>query len=185
MKKLNAVPSEEPGEERRESFRIDDDLSVVLYKLDKPETFPDPEKGVSDRDDLLTATQPVNMDSLWKLLVLLHKKLDWILERMPMDLLKIMTQPVNLSATGLRTKVKEKFEMNERVKIRMLLPTFPAKEVVLCGRVVRISPQQDGDHELALQFEDVTQEIQNEIVQHTLKQQRKTFLNQKEPKGEK
>jgi hypothetical protein len=185
MKKLKAVFSEEPDAERRESFRIDDDLSVILYKLDNPETSPDPETTLSDIEDLLTTTQPANIEFLCKLMVHLHKKLDLILERMPMDLLKMVTQPVNLSATGLRTKVKKNFEMNERVKIRMLLPTLPAKEVVLYGRVVRISPQQDGNHELALQFEDVNQDIQNEIVQHTLKQQRKTFLNQKETKREK
>lgn len=182
MKKLKEVLSEIEDKERRESFRIDDDLSLVFYKLDKPEASAD-ETAVPEIEALLRTPQPDNIEpAVWKLLVHLHKKLDLILERMPMDLFKIDTQPVNLSATGLRIKTRKNFELEERVKIRMLLPTLPAKEIVLKGQVVRITPNNDGIHELALRFEDVNEEIQKEIIQHTLKQQRKELSLQREPK---
>jgi hypothetical protein len=185
MEKLKAVPSAEHDGERRDFFRIDDDLSLILYKLEPADDIPVCEESSNETGGLLTLDHPVEMESLWKLLIHLNKKLDLILERMPLDLLRMETQPVNLSATGLRTTVRKKFELNERVKVRMLLPTLPAKEVVLCGRVVRINPDQNGNCELAVQFEDITQDIQNEIVQHTLKHQRKSLLRQKEPERDK
>jgi hypothetical protein len=185
MEKPKTAPSEEQGGERRDYFRIDDDLSIILYKLESAAEVPGPEGSFDETGGPLTLDHPVELDSLWKLMVHLNKKLDLILERMPLDLLKMESQPVNLSATGLRTTVRKRYELNERVKVRMLLPTLPAKEVVLCGRVVRISPHQNGNCELAVQFEDVSQDIQNEIVQHTLKHQRKSLIRQKEPERDK
>jgi len=181
MEKLKTAPEEEQSGERREFFRIDDDLSIILYKLEPADDVPLSEESSDETGGPITSDHPVDLDSLWKLMVHLNKKLDFILERMPLDLLKMEPKPVNLSPTGLRTTVSKKFELSERVKVRMLLPTLPAKEVVLCGRVIRINPHQNGNCELAVQFEDVTQDIQNEIVQHIFKQQRKSMVRQKDP----
>jgi hypothetical protein len=169
--------------DRRDSFRIDDDLSVAIYKLENLET-PYPEGWDREIETLLTMPPPAGTDpAVWSLLVHLYKKLDLILDRLPVDLLKSRTQLVNLSGTGLRIKVKKKFEVEEKVKIKMLLPTIPAKEIVLTAKVVRVIPNQEGGHELSLHFDDISEELQNELFQYMLKQQRKNICAQKNQRG--
>jgi hypothetical protein len=183
MTELKDGLTAEQDQDRRDSFRIDDDLSVAIYKIENLETQ-DPEGWGREIETLLTMSPPATVDpAVWSLLIHLYKKLDVILERLPVDLLKSQTQLVNLSGTGLRIKVKKKFEVEEKVKVKMLLPTLPAKEVVLNARVVRVTPEQDGGFELSLQYEDLSAEIQNEIIQYTLRQQRKNICAQRNQRG--
>jgi len=178
-------PLSKQTEEHRESFRIDDALSFRLHKLEAYESSPHPDETIDDLAELFgTALPDKDLNPfIWKLLVHFDKKLDLILERLPIDLMKARTQSVNLSATGMRIKVKKKFNLQEMVKIKMLLPTLPAKEVVITGQVVRMHPVREGEYELALRFHDLSDELREEIVQHTLKQQRKTLLTQKQQRG--
>ena len=92
---------------------------------------------------------------LWKMLVNLDRKLDRVLERIPVDLLKTKSQPVNLSSTGMKVKGKKEFRPRRTVRIKMLLPTLPVKEMVMTGKVVRIEALADGEYEVALHFHDL------------------------------
>jgi hypothetical protein len=171
-------------EDQRESFRIEDSLSFMVYTLEGRESSPSDE-AVGDLEGLLKAALPYkDIDPLiWKLLIHIDKKLDLILERLPIDLMKIEPRPVNLSADGMRIKVRKKYDLTEKVKIKMLLPDLPPKEVIATGTVVRIVPVGEGVYELALHFSDLNEEVREEIVQHALKQQRKSLSVQKQKRG--
>jgi hypothetical protein len=173
-----------PAEDKRASFRIDDSLPVVVMKIedwDGP-TAPDPKTGSGEMSGAPLPEEGVS-PSLWNLLVGLHKKLDLILERLPVDLMTTAFQPVNLSAGGMRLKVKKKFDPADLVKLKMLLPTSPVREIFLTGEVVRVDFQGDGQYETALRFLDLDEDVHEEIIQYTLRQQRKAVLAQKRVGG--
>lgn len=171
-------------EDQRESFRIDDVLSFMIYKLEDPEFSPS-DATLENLKSLLTSALPDKdiHPLIWKLVFHFNKKLDLILERLPIDLVKVEPQPVNLSAYGMRIKVKKKYDLKDKVKIKMLLPDLPPKEVVVTGTVVRTVPVGEGEYELALCFQDLSAEMRDEIVQHALKQQRKFLLEKKQKRG--
>jgi hypothetical protein len=174
----------EPVKDQRESFRIEDALSLMLYKLEDPESSP-PEKTPDDLEGLresVLSNQDID-PLIRKLLVHLDKKLDLILERLPIDLVKVEPQPVNLSSGGMRLKVRKKYELKEKVTVKMLLPDLPPREVIVTGTVVRIGPAAGGEYELALHFHDLSEEVRDEIIQHALKQQRKALSARKQKGG--
>ncbi len=120
---------------------------------------------------------------LWKMLVNLNRKLDQVLERIPVDLLKTKSQPINLSSTGMKVKVKKNFDLDEPVRIKMLLPTLPVKELVIAGKVVRVKALADGEYEVALHFHELDDTVRDEIIHYTLNQQRKTIAAQRQKRG--
>ncbi len=164
--------------ERRQAFRVDDSLPLIIRPIaegiesscrsamaEPPEEIP---LEILEREKIPPA--------LWKMLTAIHRKLDNILERLPVDILQIPPQPVNLSPTGMRLKVQKEFHLEDRVRIKMLLPTLPVKEIVLEGKVVRAEALSTGEYEVALQFEELAEEIKNVILQYTLNRQRQELL---------
>jgi hypothetical protein len=175
----------ETDEDRREAFRIDDSLPVIIRKIEDSESSQILE---SDQEDLKELSQLALQDgginpTLWKMLVTLHKKMDRILERLPVDLLKVKTQPINLSATGMKIQVNKKFNLDEEVRIKILLPTLPISEIIIVGRVIRIKALEDGHYELGLEFQELDEEVREELIQYSLKQQRKALLAQRQKRG--
>lgn len=173
-------------EEKRDSFRINDSLQVVVRRIEGEAGFFEPDNNAEPMPE--TIPTPLENEkislTLWKMLVNLDRKLDRIMERMPVDLLTTQSQPVNLSSTGMKIKVKKNFGIKEPLRIKMLLPTLPVKELVLTGKVVRIASLADGEYEVALHFQDLDDTVKNEIIQYTLNQQRKTLAAQKHKRGQ-
>lgn len=164
-------------EDKREAFRIDDALPVMICQVEDLEPLPAGESGLEDLEELsLSVPQGENISpTVWKMLTQLNKKLDWILERLPVDLAKAKAQPINLSSTGMRIVDKRNFQVGQGVRIKILLPTFPAQEVLVSGKVVRARAIKNGDYEVALHFHDLDEEVKGEIIQYILKQQRKAI----------
>lgn len=171
--------------EQRESFRINDTLPVIIRKIEEDECFSAPGTLLDDPGEITpSALEKENIPpGLWKMLVHLNKKLDRVLEMIPVDLLKTKSQPVNLSSTGMKVKVKKNFGLDEPVRIKMLLPTLPVKELVIAGKVVRVEALADGEYEVALHFPDLDDTVRDEIIHYTLNQQRKTIAAQREKRG--
>jgi hypothetical protein len=176
------IPTEE---DKRTAFRIDDSLPVIIRKVEDLEKVPVLESSQEDLEELsrLAPEETGINPHLWKMLVLLNKKMDWVLENLPVDLLQVKAQPINLSATGMRLPVNKKYNLEEAVRIKIILPTLPVNEIVLEAKVVRVTPLENGWYELALEFQELEDEVREELIQYSLKQQRKILLSQREQRG--
>jgi len=175
----------EPGENKREAFRIDDSLPIIIQKVEELDFPPFLDSGLEDLEELsqLALQEGGINPHLWKMLVSLHKKMDWVLERLPVDLMKVKTRPINLSATGMRVQVNKPYNLGEEVKVKILLPTLPVSEIIIVGMVIRVTALEAGHYELALEFQELDDEVREELIQYSLKQQRKALLAQKQQRG--
>jgi len=171
--------------QRRESFRINDTLPVIMRKIEEDTPFPEPETVVDDPQEIPPAfLEKENISpTLWKMLVRLDRKLDRVLEKIPVDLLNTKAQPVNLSSNGMKIKVKKRLGLDESVRIKMLLPTLPVKELDVVGQVVRIEALPGGNFEVALHFLELDDNVRDEIILYTINQQRKTIAAQRQKRG--
>lgn len=172
--------------EQRESFRINDTLPVIVRKIEGDTPLPEPEALVGISQEIHTSVLKKENISpiLWQMLVRLDRKLDRIMEMIPVDLLNTKARPVNLSATGMKIKVKRRFDLDESVRIKMLLPTLPAKELDIMGQVVRIEALSEGNFEVALHFQEMDDTVRDEIILYTLNQQRKAITAQRQKRGQ-
>jgi len=182
---IKTHPMKHSEGDQRESFRIHDALPVIIRKIEDDEFSLSMEPVIEDLEELSpSAFQKENIyPYLWKMLVNLNKKLNWVLERLPIDLIKTKSQPINLSSTGMMIKVKNNFNLDERVRIKMLLPTLPVKEIVIDGKVVRVKASADGEYEVGLHFLDLEEEVKDEIIHYTLNQQRKAIVAKRQQRG--
>ncbi len=147
-------PLKSTREEQRESFRINDTLAVIVRKIEENASFSETETLVADPSEIgPSVLKKENISPvLWKMLVNINRKLDRVLEKIPEDLLSTKPQPVNLSSTGMKVKVKKKFGLDEAVRIKLLLPSVPVKELVIEGKVVWMETLPDGEYEVAIAF---------------------------------
>ncbi|MBI5606392.1 MAG: PilZ domain-containing protein [Deltaproteobacteria bacterium] len=171
-------PPELTGEDKREAFRIDDSLPVMIHAVEDLESSSAEELDLADWEELsLSDAQGENLNPLLrKMLIAMNKKLDRVLERLPVDLVKVKAQPINLSSAGIRVVDKKKFKPEQEVRIKMLLPTLPVQEILVSGKVVRVASLKNGQYEVAFRFHDLDEEVKDEIIQFILKQQRKAIM---------
>jgi hypothetical protein len=179
-------PLKSVGEEKRESFRVNDTLAVIVRKIEEEPCFSESETLVDDTPKISSSVlKKENISpTLWKMLVHLNRKLDQVLEKIPVDLFNTKPQPVNLSSTGIKVKVKKKFSLNEPVRIKLLLPTLPVKELLVEGKVVWIKTLLDGEYEVGLHFPELDDTVKDEIIHYTLNQQRKILARQRQKRDQ-
>lgn len=171
-------------EDKRESFRINDSIAVTLQKVVEPDFSSHQDSGMEALEALTrSALQEGIPPSLLKILIHLYKKLELIAQQIPVDILKVKTQPVNLSATGISIQTKQRFDVGDQVKIKILLPTLPVREILIDGQVVRVAARSDGMYHLGLKFLELDEEVREEIFHYSMKQQRKALLNLKQLRG--
>jgi hypothetical protein len=180
--KQNPERSKVIKEDQREAFRVDDSLSVMLCQVEDHES---PSTWESELEDLKglspSALQGENsIPYLWKMLCNINKKLDWILEKLPVDLARIKTRAVNLSSSGMRITDRKNFQVAQEIRIKILLPTFPAREVLIPGKVVRVRDLKKGEYEVALHFQNLDEGVKSEIIQYILKRQRMVISAQRD-----
>jgi hypothetical protein len=85
---------------------------------------------------------------------------------------------ISLSAGGIRTHTDEKYMKNERVQVRLLLEQEQPLLLVICGRIVRIDLEKGGGWEISVAFENVTDDIQQEIINFSLRKQKEQMIDQ-------
>lgn len=169
--------------EGREYFRVDDVLAVSFRKINEDDFkkskiisgfSPEPTEMVQPEESI----QP----GLWKLLVNINRKLGLILDKMNIEsagLAHTEERMVNLSAAGIRFTGRENFEQGQALEVKMLLPTYPQLGLIVYGRVVRVIDLGNGTYDVAVGFEDLPDEIKDEIVQYTLNRQREIIRKQR------
>lgn len=171
---------EKPVEERREAFRVDVHLPLLVRDIpEEGDALPPEGEGEGAAEGLKTqegsegsAGQGLPPE-VWTFLKGLEKKLDWILERLPTDIWGAPAQEVNLSTSGMRFRHRKPFKPDQSVRVKMILYTVPSQEIILEGKVVRVQPRSDGYHEVALCFSEMNEETRKVLFQYLLSQQRK------------
>lgn len=169
--------------EGREYFRVDDILPVSFRKINEDD-FKKSKiiSGFSQEPNEMALPDESVNPGLWKLLVNINRKLGLILDRMNIEsagLVQTEEHMVNLSAAGIRFTGKEKFEQGQALEIKMLLPTYPQIGLIVYGRVVRAIDLGNSEYDVAVGFEDLPDEIKDEIVQYTLNRQREIIRKQR------
>lgn len=165
---------------RRAFFRVDDELPLRVRKLaageqtvkskvlslyEFPRELPQPPE---DAEGLVGS-------ALWKMLADLNNKMDLVLELLRggyTDFLNQQRSAVNISASGVRYCSAERLETGSVVEITMLLAMRYPVCVTLGGTVVRAEELRNGEYSIAISFKDISDEVEDEIVQYTLKRQR-------------
>lgn len=171
--------------DRREYFRVDDVFPVDCKKVKNADAAKRPKlvAGFSSETGTLELPEDAVHPRLWNMLVDINTKLGMILERLDLQkegFAQIENRRVNLSATGLKVITPEKAEVGDNLEIKMLLPTYPPIGILAFGRVVRAVKADNDEYELALHFDDMDEDIRDEIIQYTLKRQRELIRSQRE-----
>lgn len=179
----NNVKTKRMWAEGREYFRVDDVLPVSFRKINEDD-FKKSKiiSGFSQEPNEMALPDESVSPGLWKLLVNINRKLGLILDRMNIEssgLVHTEERMVNLSAAGIRFTGREKFEHGQALEVKMLLPTYPQIGLIVYGRVVRAIDLGNGEYDVAVGFEDLPDEIKDEIVQYTLNRQREIIRKQR------
>ncbi|MCX7913859.1 MAG: PilZ domain-containing protein [Thermodesulfovibrionales bacterium] len=170
--------------EKREYFRINDSFPLIVkrvsqdFKCRRSRIFAG--YGTKTPDDLVPdeTINPV----LWKMLLDIQTKLTLILERLNPDtesLLNVENKDVNISAAGICFETNERFEKDDLLEVKMLLPSHPPIGIITYGKVVRVTDTGCGQFRVAISFKDIEDEIRDEIIQYTLNRQRDMIRNQR------
>ena len=171
--------------DRREFFRVDDVFPVDCRKVKDAGAAKRPKlvAGFGSETGTLELPEDAVHPRLWNMLVDINTKLGMILERLDLHkegFVQIENRRVNLSATGLKVITPEKAEVGDNLEIKMLLPTYPPIGILTFGRVVRVDKADNDEYELALHFDEMDEDIREEIIQYTLKRQRELIRAQRE-----
>lgn len=172
--------------DRREFFRVDDVFPVDCRKVSDAGAAKKPKMvaGFGSETGSLELPEDVSIHPrLWSMLVDIDAKLGMILERLDLHkggFAEIENRRVNLSATGMKVVTPEKAEVGDKLEIKMLLPTYPPIGILAFGRVVRVDKTDADTYELALHFDEMDEDIREEIIQYTLKRQRELIRSQRQ-----
>jgi hypothetical protein len=170
----------------RSYFRVEDVVPLVARKIGPHErlcvsrAFPFSDIGFPGAMD--NATGDVN-PRMWQMLVNIHTMLGMVLERLDLEtegFLHAEKTQVNMSATGMAFRTRERFEAGDTLEVKMLLPARPPLGVVVYGRVIRADDMGNGEIEIALHFDEMSEELRNEIVQYSLMRQREIIRMSRE-----
>jgi hypothetical protein len=174
--------------ERRESFRVDDVLPVVCTRL--PPDVPLPRSRIlpgfsEDYSPGSTLDEPPDESvnpHLWRMILQIHERLGLILQKLNLEaegLTKAQPRNVSLSTGGVKITTGERLETGDPVEVKLLLPLEPSLWIVMYGRVVRTESLGEGQFEVAVQFSEMDEAVQDTINRYTLKRQREIIRKRK------
>lgn len=182
-----AVKVRKTWSNNRSYFRVDDVVPLVIRKV-----MPDEPVGVSRSfpfSDVVSsaATETVAAPDVdprvWQMLVNIHAMLGMILERLDIraeGFLKAENTRVNMSATGMAFRTKERVGLGDLVEVKMLLPARPSLGVIIYGNIVRADDMGNGEIDIALHFGEMSEDLRNEINQYSLMRQREIIRSARE-----
>lgn len=143
---------------------------------------------VNSKLDLLLAAQNLHCSavkgteasnlSMSQLLLQVNIKLEHLLSAhhlsRPED--KIRLDTVSLSANGIKLTTDEDFSPGDLVEVRMLLNINKPFWVVVGGSIVRSVPLPGNQHEVAINFAEMSEMVSDELSRYTLVDQKKQIL---------
>ncbi len=179
------VPDDPYEEERRSFFRVDDAFPVKIKRVGKLSVrSPGFLSRLSDKkiDEMGTGYQE---NDLVPLLQEINNKLDFLLNTLVLKEAGVLNEEagaVNVSASGIRFEIDEKFEPGDTVELKMLLPSYPPVAVLTFGEVTRVKViEREGSsvYDTAIEFVEMTDEVREEIIRYTLRRQREIIRKQR------
>jgi len=171
----------------RDSFRVNDVLSVKARKVSEDETtvmrsrvFTGFSIEASDTGSADETLQP----EVWKILVAINKKLDLIMERLHLEserFMAIENRQVNLSESGMHFAIDERVATGDIIEIKMILPAYPPVGILTFGKVVRVNSRGDNTYDIAVHFleTDTDSKVKDEIVKYLLRRQRELLASKR------
>ncbi len=170
--------------DKRGYFRVNDVLPIVIKKV--RDDFSNLKSKVLSG---LNLAGPHHMPPdetihprLWEILVDINTKLDALLERSYLEyevLTKARERQINISASGMRLTVSEKFNDGDVVEVRILLERCPPVGILVYGKAVRTYSLSDGGYDIAVRFLDMNEEVKEELIKYTLNRQREIISMQR------
>lgn len=179
------VPDDLYEEERRSFFRVDDAFPVKIKRVGNLSVrspgflSPPSDKRI---DEIGTGSQE---SGLVTLLQEINNKLDFLLNTLVLKEAGVLNDEagaVNVSASGIRFEIDEKFEPGDIVELKMLLPSYPPMAVLTFGEVTRVKViEREGRrvYDTAIEFVEMTDEVREEIIRYTLRRQREIIRKQR------
>ncbi len=170
---------------KRGYFRVDDVFPVAHRKVDDNDLrricrifsgF-----GV-ETEEMEVPDETIN-PKLWKMLTDINAKLTMIIERQNLEkegLSRVESRPVNISASGIRFALPNRFNIGDILELKMLLPVYPPMGVLVHGTVVRVEELDNGNFRISLNFDDLAEEVRDTIIQYTLKRQRELIRRERQ-----
>ncbi|HBD09399.1 MAG TPA: hypothetical protein DCZ69_14170, partial [Syntrophobacteraceae bacterium] len=89
------------------------------------------------------------------------------------------SKPVSLSAAGVRLLTRDTFALGQFVEVQMLLSLHAPVWIVVYGEVTRFCPLDTGENEVAVNFDEMDEEVRDMINYYTLKRQREVIRRQR------
>jgi hypothetical protein len=175
--------------ERRDHFRVMDALPVIIRKL---EALPEPMRakilrGFVPEHEIQVSTETLDAlggisSDLRRILERMETKINQILEKLQIpteDIPCTPEQPVCLSATGIRFKAANGFNLNDLVEIKLRITLQAPTWLLLYGQITRMVPGDDGGIETAVAFFELSEEIREMLIRYTLQKQREMIRKER------
>lgn len=181
------------SEEKRNYFRVDDVISVVVnpvssYKKKNDQFLesvtsskafslmsPPESSGMHTEE---TGSIRSERGELYEMIAEIKTKLDFIINHFILDkegLLSSDKALVNISASGIRFVTTHAVEVNDIMEVKFLLPAFPPVAVFGYGEVKRVDSIGDNKYEVAIEYLNMDESVRNEIIQYTISHQRESM----------
>jgi len=187
--------------ERREYFRITDDVTLVARKIENeddmellrgrlcdaiPDQFMLAASFTSQSADMqrLLNNMPGKSHDLTAYLARLDNKLNRLAQHMVLDSMRVEEHPleaVNLSAGGVAFHDEVEFKVDDMLEMRLVL--YPDLVGILAiARVVGCEPETGGGFQVAVEFSEMRERDRDLLVKHAI--HRDTVLRRKEREAE-
>jgi len=167
------------GADRRQSFRVDDVLSLASRKInpDEPHLRARILPGFS-QDYLIDPAEKPPDESvnphMWKLLLQIQNRLDLIMNRMNLEeqgMAKAKPTAISLSTTGAKFTTWERYIPGDVLELKVFLTLETPVLVVVYGKVLR-NVEKAGERQVAVQFLEMDESVTEAINKYGLKRQR-------------
>jgi hypothetical protein len=189
------------SEERREYFRIDDEVALDYRLIDQGEADNLRERIRSRVVDRFTAASSFNTTSrqmshiihrvqnqspeLARCLQAIDQKLNMVAQLFVSEEMNLSTQvalEVNLSAGGVAFRAPDRMEVGSLLELRMVV--FPSLVGILTvSRVIQCEPVQDGNTDLPWQvgvaYEDLRETDRELLVRHIMSKETEQLRSQR------
>lgn len=181
----NQAEEQAAKEERRRYFRVEDIMPVSIRRIEddlahmKAKILPSLTSEWSGASMSEEIPDEAIHPHLWKALVQINRKLDLLFDHLHSQeegISRAETRKVCLSATGLRLRIKERFETGEPVEIKIFLTGNNPVWLLLYGEIARIEGTGTGEWEAAIDFAAMGDEVRDTLIFYTMNRQRETII---------
>ena len=181
------IKAKESFIERRNYFRVNDVLPIVAKKIEslagkKSRVLSGYFSGLGTLSCVEDITNGLWNPKLVKMLSDMNSKLDLILDRLFGDTEETASaeaKEVTLSVSGMCFITQNKFDLGDLMEVKIFLPIHPPVWIVIYGNITRSDEVDNCGHEIAIQFNEIEDEVRDILSYYTIKRQRELIMKQR------